>query len=217
MHKSADVTRRFALKAGVGSVLTLGLTPGTLLAQSDEDPAEIILRIAGDAFNLFGSLNGRSRDWGSRRAWARDVTRLRFATKDMAVRAGGAFLREFDDEELETYFALTEQAAAEFLLDIFSVYEPNTSFVVNRVRPNRSNTATIMETTVVAQGTTYRVDWTVIDDGGVLKVSNVSIFGLNLVSDFRASFRDSYRNGGVRSVLSMLDTRVKRSQRKFPG
>lgn len=135
----------------------------------------------------------------------------------MAVRAGGAFLREFDDEELETYFALTEQAAAEFLLDIFSVYETNTSFVVNRVRPNRSNTATIMETTVVAQGTTYRVDWTVIDDGGVLKVSNVSIFGLNLVSDFRASFRDSYRNGGVRSVLSMLDTRVKRSQRKFPG
>ncbi len=88
---------------------------------------------------------------------------------------------------------------------------------MNRVRPNRSNTATIMETTVVAQGTTYRVDWTVIDDGGLLKVSNVSILGLNLVSDFRASFRDSYRNGGVRSVLSMLDTRVKRSQRKFPG
>ena len=62
MHKSADVTRRFALKAGVGSVLALGLTPGTLFAQSDEDPAEIILRIAGDAFNLFGSLNGRSRE-----------------------------------------------------------------------------------------------------------------------------------------------------------
>ena len=55
-----------------------------------------------------------------------------------------------------------------------------------------------------------------IDDGGVLKVSNVSIFGLP-VSDFRASFRDSHRNGGVRSVLSMLDTRVKRSQRKFPA
>ena len=81
MHKSADVTRRFALKAGVGSVLALGLTPGTLLAQSDEDPAEIILRIAGDAFNLFGSLNGRSRDWlgaaGEGRAFLDQATEVK--------------------------------------------------------------------------------------------------------------------------------------------
>ncbi|RZO32750.1 MAG: hypothetical protein EVA88_00655 [Rhodospirillaceae bacterium] len=225
MQKSANVSRRSALRAGVSGMLALGVSaglalvsvPGTALAQSDEDPAQIILRIADDAFNLFGSLNGRSRDWGSRRAWTRDVARLRFATRNMAERAGGAFLREFNDTQLEAYFALTEQAASEFLLDIFSVYEPNTTFVVDRVRRNRTDTATIMESTVIAQGKTYRVDWTVIDDGGVLKVSNVSIFGLNLVSDFRASFRDAFRHNGAKGVLSMLDTRIKRSERKFPG
>lgn len=70
MQKSANVSRRSALRAGVSGMLALGVSaglaqvsvPGTALAQSDEDPAQIILRIADDAFNLFGSLNGRSRN-----------------------------------------------------------------------------------------------------------------------------------------------------------
>ena len=153
MHKSADVTRRFALKAGVGSVLALGLTPGTA-GQSDEDPAEIIPRIAGDAFNLFGHSTAAAA-LGSRRAWARDVTRLRFATKDMAVRAGGAFLREFDDEERNLLCADRAGRSRVSARHFFGLRDQH--LVCGEPGPSQPpNTATIMETTVVAQGTTYR-------------------------------------------------------------
>jgi len=103
------------------------------------------------------------------------------------------------------------------LLDIFAVYEPNTVFTVDRVRLNRSKTATIMDSTVVAHGENYKVKWTVVDDGGKCKVSDVSIFGLNLVSDFRSSFEKAFRDKEAGGVIAMLQQRIRRGERKYPN
>ena len=213
---SWNLTRRQALKIGVSGVVTTGATPLLALATDGEDPAAIITDLANEAFDLFGGLNGVSNDWASRRAWAKSVTESRFATKVMGEKAGGVFLRDFSDSKRRTFDTLIEHVVAEFILDIFALYEPNTTFTVNRVRPNRSNTAILMETTVFTNGQTYKVKWTVIEDGGVNKISDVSVFGLNLVSDFRSSIEIAFRDDEAAGVIAMLQTRVRRSERKYP-
>ena len=217
MFKPTTLSRRQTLALGAGGVLFLGGLPLTAFAKVGEDPAAIITSIAGDAFDLFGKLNGVSGDWSSRRSWAEDVTKARFATKVMGEKAGGVFLNEFDTIKRRTFDKLIEEVVSEFILDIFAVYEPNTTFTVDRVRPNRSNTAIIMDSTVVSSGDTYKVKWTVIEDGGKCKISDVSIFGLNLVSDFRSAIEKSFRADGQAGVIAMLQQRIKRGKRKYPG
>ncbi|MDG1415842.1 MAG: ABC transporter substrate-binding protein [Alphaproteobacteria bacterium] len=216
MNDPRGLTRRQTLLMGVGGLLAAGFSPRLALAANGEDPAAIITDIANDAFKLFGQLNGASNDWSSRRRWAKNVTSSRFATDFMGEKAGGVFLRRFSASKRRTYYTLIEDVVAEFLLDIFALYEPNTTFTVNRVRPNRSNTATIMETTVFTHGKNYNVKWTVVDDGGVSKIGDVSIFGLNLVSDFRSSIERAYRDDEDAGVIAMLQTRIRRSERKYP-
>ena len=217
MVKPIEVSRRRALILGAGGVFVSGSLPGVVLATSEDDPAAIITSIANDAFKLFGPLNGVSNNWKSRRNWAKGVTKARFATKVMGEKAGGVFLREFDPLKRRTFDVLIEEVVSEFILDIFSLYEPTTTFKVNRVRANRSKTAVLMDTTVVSRGDTYDVKWTVIEDGGSSKISDVSIFGLNLVSDFRGAIEKSFRADGSAGVIAMLQDRIKRSKRKFPG
>lgn len=217
MINSWNLTRRQALFSGVGGFLAAGLSPVLAFATNDEDPAAIITDIANDAFVLFGKLNGVSNDWSSRRDWAKSVTKSRFATKLMGEKAGGAFLREFSTSKRRTFDLLIENVVAEFILDIFALYEPKTTFTVNRVRPNRSNTATIMETTVFTHGKSYKVKWTVVQDKGVSKISDVSVFGLNLVADFRSSIERAYRDDEEAGVISMLQSRVRRAERKYPN
>ena len=65
-------------------------------------------------------------------------------------------------------------------------------------------------------GKNYNVKWTVVDDGGVSKISDVSVFGLNLVADFRSAIERAYRDDEEAGVISMLQTRVRRSERKYP-
>lgn len=219
MVKPTEVSRRQTLLLGAGGLAVFGGGGLSMagLASADEDPAAIITSIANDAFGLFGQLNGVSNNWSSRRQWAKDVTKARFATKVMGAKAGGVFIKEFDPLKRRTFDVLIEDVVAEFILDIFAVYEPSTTFTVNRVRPNRSNTAIIMESTVVSRGESYKVKWTVIEDEGRGKISDVSIFGLNLVSDFRGAIERSFRDDGAGGVLAMLQDRIKRSQRKYPG
>jgi len=216
MMNSWSFTRRQALAVGVGGLVSSSLSPVLALATDGEDPAAIITDLANDAFNLFGSLNGVSGDWTSRRTWATDVTKARFATKMMGEKAGGVFLREFSDSKRRTFDTLIEGVVGEFILDIFALYEPNTTFTVNRVRPNRSNTAILMETTVFTHGKNYNVKWTVVDDEGVTKISDVSVFGLNLVSDFRASIERAFRDDEAAGVIAMLQTRIRRGENKYP-
>lgn len=216
MNDSSGLTRRQILVVGVGGFLTAGFSPVAAQATNGEDPAAIITDIAEDAFKLFGQLNGVSNDWSSRRKWAKDVTGSRFATDLMGEKAGGVFLRKFSASKRRTFYTLIENVVAEFILEIFALYEPNTTFTVNRVRPNRSNTATLMETTVFTHGKNYNVKWTVVDDGGVSKIGDVSIFGLNLVSDFRSSIEKAFRDDEDAGVIAMLQTRIRRSERKYP-
>jgi len=216
MTNARNLTRRQALLMGVGGFLAAGLSPTLAVANNGEDPAAIITDIANDAFELFGALNGVSDDWSSRREWAKSVTRSRFATQLMGEKAGGPFLREFSASKRRTFDLLIENVVAEFILDIFALYEPKTTFTVDLVRENRSNTATIMDTNVFTHGKNYNVKWTVVDDGGVSKISDVSVFGLNLVADFRSAIERAYRDDEEAGVISMLQTRVRRSERKYP-
>lgn len=211
-----NLTRRKALFMSVGGFLTAGLSPSLALATNDEDPAAIITEIANDAFELFGALNGVSDDWSTRRQWAKSVTKSRFATKLMGEKAGGPFLRKFSTSKRRTFDLLIENVVAEFILDIFALYEPKTTFSVDRVRENRSQTATIMESNVFTHGKNYKVKWTVVDDDGVSKISDVSVFGLNLVADFRSAIERAYREDEEAGVISMLQTRIRRSERKYP-
>ena len=211
-----NLTRRKALFMGVGGFLAAGLSPSLAIATNDEDPAAIITEIANDAFELFGALNGVSDDWSTRREWAKSVTKSRFATKLMGEKAGGPFLRKFSTSKRRTFDLLIENVVAEFILDIFALYEPKTTFSVDLVRENRSQTATIMESNVFTHGKNYKVKWTVVDDGGVSKISDVSVFGLNLVADFRSAIERAYREDEEAGVISMLQTRIRRSERKYP-
>ena len=69
MMNSWSFTRRQALAVGVGGLVSSSLSPVLALATDGEDPAAIITDLANDAFDLFGSLNGVSGDWTSRRTW----------------------------------------------------------------------------------------------------------------------------------------------------
>jgi len=216
MIDAGNFTRRKALFIGVGGFLAAGLQPSLAVATNGEDPAAIITDIANDAFDLFGALNGVSNDWSTRREWAKSVTKSRFATKLMGEKAGGPFLRKFSASKRRTFDLLIENVVAEFILDIFALYEPKTTFSVDLVRENRSQTATIMESNVFTHGQNYKVKWTVVDDGGVSKISDVSVFGLNLVADFRSAIECAYRDDEAAGVIEMLQTRIRRSERKYP-
>lgn len=213
---SVNLTRRQTLVFGVGGLATVSLSPLVALATDAEDPAAIITTLANEAFDLFGGLNGKSNDWTSRRRWAQQVTEDRFATRLMGEKAGGVFLREFSQSKRRTFDTLIENVVTEFILDIFALYEPNTTFNVDRVRPNRSNTAMIMETTVFTHGKSYNVKWTVVEDESTNKISDVSVFGLNLVADFRASIERAFRDDEAAGVIAMLQSRVRRSENKYP-
>lgn len=217
MTKALSLTRRQALILTGSGLVSAGAAPGLTLASPDEDPAAIITEIAEGAFDLFGQLNGVSNDWSSRRQWAEEVTKARFATNLMGEKAGGVFLNDFSRSRRHTFNVLIQNVVSEFILDIFALYEPKTTFVVDRVRPNRSQTAMIMETTVVSHGDTYKVKWTVVEEEGVSKIGDVSIFGLNLVSDFRSAIERAFREDGSAGVLAMLQTRIRRGERKYPG
>ena len=72
-------------------------------------------------------------------------------------------------------------------------------------------------TTVFTHGKNYNVKWTVVEDKGVSKISDVSVFGLNLVADFRSSIERAYRDDKEAGVISMLQSRVRRAERKYPN
>ena len=191
--------------------------PPLLFAQASEDPVAIIQGFAQELLNLFGTLNGNSDSYSSRRQALVDVVDARFAYNEMAETAAAIALSKMTDTERRRLSAIGRDLVAEYLLSFFVLYGPENQFVVNGLRRSRSGNRSMLDTTVVSEdGPNYSIRWDIVERNGKYLIYDVRVFGISLINEVKDLATAGYERAGMYMLFRVLDRRIESFRQRFP-
>ena len=186
---------------------TLALLPATGTAASDPNTAEDVVRVAAE--NVFAAINE------NRAAYEEDPTRLygiinrivlpHFDFRRMSQRVLGKHWPRATPEQQERFTARFEALLVRTYATAVREYSTQRlDFLPARVSADGTQ-VTVRTQVETVSGLTVPISYEMYagDDGW--KVYDVSVDGVSLVINYRASFSNEIRSGGLEGLIERLD------------